>query len=250
MVKSGVVGSGAGRPFLTARWESLILLNYSCPIALLEPLVPRGVELDLWDGTAYVSLVGFLFADTRVKGIPIPFHRTFEEVNLRFYVQRTVPGEPPRRGVVFIKELVPRWAISTVARVVYNEPYQTVPMESSIALDQQAGGQVAFRWMDSGRRFSMEAKVTGPAEDLVLGSEAEFITEHYWGYTRQRDGGTLEYRVDHSPWQVWTVGEPRFSGPAGVLYGEQFGAVLDEPPVSAFLAVGSGVEVHSGVRIG
>src|SRR6188474_1200737 len=111
------------RPFLTARWEDLVLLNYSCPVEILEPLVPAGTVLDLWDGDALVSLVGFMFKDTRVLGLAIPFHRTFEEVNLRFYVRRIGTDGEIRRAVVFVRELVPRQAIATIARRMYNEPY-------------------------------------------------------------------------------------------------------------------------------
>ena len=117
-------------PFLTARWEHLVLLNYVCPAALLEPLVPAGTTLDRWEGEALVSLVGFLFSDTRLLGVPVPFHRTFEEVNLRFYVRGPAPDF--RRAVVFIRELVPRWAIAAVARGIYNEPYLSVPMSPSL----------------------------------------------------------------------------------------------------------------------
>src|SRR3989442_5255653 len=115
-------------PFLTARWEDLVLLNYSCPIELLEPLVPRGTVLDLWNGQALVSLVGFLFRDTRVLGVRVPFHEAFEEVNLRFYVHRVTRSGEMRRAVVFVRELVPRHAIAAVARWVYDEPYLAVPM--------------------------------------------------------------------------------------------------------------------------
>ena len=123
------------RPFLTARWESLLLLNYECPASLLEPLVPKGTTLDPWPGTPLISLVGFMFRDTRVRGIALPGHRTFEEVNLRFYVRRETPDGEVRRAVVFIRELVPRRIIATVARVLYNEPYLAVPMSHRLDLD-------------------------------------------------------------------------------------------------------------------
>ena len=110
------------RVFLTAEWRSLLMLNYAIDPAVLRPLVPHGVELDLWEGEALVSMVGFLFLHTRVMGVPIPFHRNFEEVNLRFYVRRSAP-EGWRRGVTFVREIVPRRAIATLARVLYNEPY-------------------------------------------------------------------------------------------------------------------------------
>lgn len=237
------------RPFLTARWGPLVLLNYRCPRALLEPLVPAGTDLDTWQDETLVSLVAFLFEDTRLLGLPIPWHRTFEEVNLRFYVRRVAADGSLRRAVVFIRELVPRWAIAAVARGIYNEPYLCVPMDRAIDLDPRTGGAVAFRWRHGGRRFALEAGVSGPAQALVPGSEAEFITEHYWGYTRQRDGGTLEYEVAHPRWAVWTADTARFDGTADRLYGSDLARILSAPPRSAFVAVGSAVSVFAGRRL-
>ena len=238
-----------GRPFLTARWESLVLLNYGCPRHLLDPLVPRGTELDTWAGETLVSLVGFLFTDTRLKGVPVPGHRSFEEVNLRFYVRRITAAGELRRAVVFVRELVPRAAIATIARWTYNEPYLAVPMSHDISLDPATGGRVAYGWTHEGADFSLRASAAGPAAPLEAGTEAEFITEHYWGYTRQRDGGTLEYRVEHPRWDVWERPEGTFRGPASSLYGKEFGAVLAGPPRSAFVAVGSEVTVNVGERV-
>ncbi|HXI21311.1 MAG TPA: DUF2071 domain-containing protein, partial [Gemmatimonadales bacterium] len=237
------------RPFLTARWECLVLLNYWCPPDLLASLVPTGTELDLWRGRTLVSLVGFLFRDTRLRGIPVPFHRTFEEVNLRFYVRRPIPGGPPRRAVVFIRELVPRRAIALVARWAYNEPYLAVPMSHGGQLDPGRGGRLEYAWRYAGAGFALGAVVTGPSRPNPPGSEAEFITEHYWGYTRQPDGGTLEYRVEHPSWAVWDATRAYFTGPATALYGPAFGAVLEQEPSSAFVAVGSPVAVHAGHRL-
>lgn len=237
------------RPFLTARWESLVLLNYPCRREWLEPLVPHGTELDTWQGETLVSLVGFLFTDTRLLGVPVPFHRTFEEVNLRFYVRRPARDGVMRRAVVFIRELVPRVAIAWTARAIYNEPYLKVPMSHHIELDATSGGHVQYGLRHRGHTFSLHAAPTGPALPLEPGSEAEFITEHYWGYTRQRDGGTLEYEVVHPPWRVWTAETHAFHGDATVLYGAHFADLLRTPPRSAFVAEGSAVEVHVGQRI-
>ena len=82
------------------------MINYEIPATLVEPLVPAGVELDRWRDAVYVSVVGFLFRNTRVLGASLPGHVTFEEVNLRFYVRREAAGVL-KRGVVFVRELVP-----------------------------------------------------------------------------------------------------------------------------------------------
>lgn len=235
-------------PFLTTRWESLVLLNYRCPRELLEPLVPVGTELDDWRGESLVSLVGLMFRRTRVMGVPVPGHRTFEEVNLRFYVRRIVAGEV-RKAVVFIRELVPRRAIALVARLGYNEPYRSVRMSHTVRLDPRSGGRVEYGWRLGDDHYRMAAAVSGPARPIEAGGKAEFITEHYWGYTRQRDGSTLEYRVEHSRWPVWEPEETRFEGDAERLYGTALGDVLSSPPESAYVAVGSEVTVYRGVRI-
>ena len=141
------------RPFLTARWESLVLLNYACPASLLEPLVPPGTTLDTWRGQHLISLVGFLFRDTRLLGLSIPFHRTFEEVNLRFYVRRARADGTVVRAVVFIREVVPKRAIAAIARAAYNEPYLALPMSHRLSLSTTAGGLAEYRWQYPGCTF-------------------------------------------------------------------------------------------------
>jgi len=219
------------------------MLNYRVDLALLAPLVPRGTVLDTWQGATYVSVVGFLFRHTRVLGLPVPFHRNFEEVNLRFYVRRD-DARGVRRGVVFVKEIVPRRAIAAVARLAYNEPYVARPMRHSLEVDD-AGlpSRAAYSWRQSGAWCRLAVETSGAATAIAQGSEAEFITEHYWGYTRQRDGGTVEYSVLHPRWNVWQARAASLDGDMSAVYGEAFGAVLGRQPDSAFLADGSAIVV-------
>ena len=226
-----------------------MLLNYAVPMRLIAPLVPHGTEIDRFGGEVLASLVGFRFADTRLLGYSIPGHRVFEEVNLRFYVSRVGPDGLRRRAVVFVQELVPRLAVAALARAVYNEPYRTVPMAHEIAIDPENGGYVCYAWRHAGHSYALEASVDGPAESLEPGTEGEFVTEHYFGYTRQRDGSTLEYGVEHAPWRVWDTPHAGFFGPAAALYGEDWGRVLSARPRSAFVAVGSEVTVRRGTRV-
>ena len=223
------------------------MLNYEIDPAILTPFVPRGTELDIWQGRHHVSIVAFRFLHTRVRGIPIPFHRNFDEINLRFYVRRDVSGER-RRGVVFIKEVVPRRAIAAVARWVYNENYVACPTDSSIDLpDGESAGSVVFSWRPKGMdRFTASVNVAGQPRVLTPQSEAEFITEHFWGYAAQRDGSTVEYQVEHPSWQIWPGLEPALTGPVGTFYGSRFAATLSQAPRSAFVANGSDVIVRQG----
>lgn len=224
------------------------MLNYEVEPALLSNFIPDGTELDRWDGKLFASLVGFRFLNTKVCGIPIPFHRNFDEVNLRFYVRRTVGGDEIRRGVVFIKEIVPRWAIAAVARSVYNERYVALPMNHHIK-PSESGIFVEYGWR-SGigmSRISISAEGTPvmPSE----GSLEQFITEHFWGYSAQKNGTTVEYRVAHPRWRVWRGSDAKFEGDGTELYGAELAAVLAGPPASAFLAEGSEVSVFRGQKI-
>jgi uncharacterized protein YqjF (DUF2071 family) len=244
----GIRTRGGG--FLTGRWEHLAMISYACPAELLEPLVPNGTELDAPDGLPRVSLVGFMFRGTRLLGVPVPLHRDFEEVNLRFYVRRHA-DDGDRRGVVFIRELVPRRAIAAVARWVYQERYLAVPMDHRVDVVDgaiPAGGTVEYGWR-AGSRRRMCCTVSGPAEDVGAAPEAEFITEHYWGYAAQRDGSTVEYAVAHPRWRVHPVSETLVEGDLAPLYGANFARVLASPPVSAFVATGSAIAVGRGRRL-
>lgn len=235
------------RPFLTAEWRWLLMLNYACDPQILLPYVPAHTELDDFRGAHYVSMVGFRFLNTRVRGITIPFHTDFEEVNLRFYVRRRADGEW-RRGVVFIKELVPRRAIAAVARYVYGENYQSLPMRHVIVMPgDNHSGKVSYEWRVNGEWNSMSANLDGDPDPLAPGSEAEFIAEHYWGYTKQTDA-TLEYRVDHPSWLAWSVNDAALHCEAVRLYPTGFAEVLAQRPASAFLADGSAVTVFTGTR--
>ncbi len=235
------------RPFLTAAWHDLAMLNYAVAPDVLAPLVPAGTVLDTWQGTAYVSVVGFRFLGPRLLGVPVPFHRDFEEVNLRFYVRRPMP-DGDRRGVVFVREIVPRRAIAAVARLAYNEPYVAWPMRHAVA-PSAGGASVRYEWRRGGAWEGLALRTDAPGAPLVAGSEAEFLTEHYWGYTRQRDGSTVEYRVEHPPWTVAAAAEASLSADVAALYGPAFADALAGAPASAFLADGSGITVYRPTRL-
>jgi hypothetical protein len=236
------------RTFLTAQWRSLAVLNYPVEREVLEPLVPMGTVLDTYQGKAYLSLVGFLFQQARVFGLAVPLGLDFEEVNLRFYVRRFADGDW-RRGVVFVKELVPRRSIAVVARAFYNENYVAVPMRHR--LEKDANGSLAtleYGWQFNGRWNGLHVRTAGELRELAPGSLEEFITEHYWGYVRQKDGGCVEYQVKHPRWRVWQTAEASVDCDVGALYGAQFAPVLSPTPNSAFVAEGSAVTVFKGQR--
>lgn len=219
------------------------MANYEVAPELLADRVPRGTELDFHDGKCFVSLVGFMFLDTRVLGVPVPFHINFEEVNLRFYVKRETAGEL-RRGVVFVKEIVPRYAIAAVARNLYGEPYECWRMSHTKTEDE-----VGYSWEKGDCRNSVKVEIGENLGVPAENSHGEFIIEHYWGYTRRGAARTDEYKVEHPKWELFSVDYAEIDVDFGATYGAQFAFLSETEPNSILLAKGSKISVYKGAKI-
>jgi len=224
------------------------MLNYEVDPRLLDKYVPSGTVLDSFLGKTYVSLVGFRFCRTKLFGsLAVPLHSDFDEVNLRFYVRRK-KGDENRRGVVFIAEIVPKQAVATTARLIYGENYVCLPMKHHICAEGPKR-TAKYQWKVKHQWCQLTAQATGPPELPREGSLEQFITEHYWGYSTQRSGGSVEYHVSHVPWQVWVSTTAGFEGDASLLYGVELSHVLQGHLSSAFIADGSEVTVFRGNKL-
>lgn len=233
--------------FLTAEWENLIMANYAVDPKQLLPHVPHGTELDLWKGKCYVSLVGFMFTNVKIKGLSIPFHRNFEEVNLRFYVRYNNNGEW-KRGAVFISEIVPKPAISFVANTVYGENYSTFPMKHR--WEERANDRlIEYSWKTKEGWNDLQVITEKEAVPLIEGSEEQFITEHYWGYAANGVTKTIEYQVEHEPWRIFPVKDYQINYLPANFYGTYFDKIVRQQPDSIFMAEGSEVNVRDGKRL-
>ncbi len=232
--------------FLAAEWRKLAIANYAVDKVLLEDFLPAGTELDIWQDTCYVSLVGFMFLNTKLKGFAIPCHANFEEVNLRFYVRYKDNGTW-KRGVVFIKEIVPRPALTLVANRIYYENYQTMPMSHHWALEGKSL-DVEYRWRKKDWN-SFRVNANAIATEIEEGSEEEFITEHYWGYTKISNSLTSQYEVQHPRWMVYQVDSYSIHVDFKDVYGERFSFLTQQKPKSVMLAEGSQIAVKAGTKI-
>ena len=218
------------------------MANYPVDPAALRPFLPARTELDTWEGETFVSLVGFMFRKVRVRGIRIPFHTNFPEVNLRFYV-RYKDGPDWKRGVVFIREIVPLPAVSFIANTIFHERYISLPMRNKEVHD--AGVlQLNYQWKYRGRWNGMTAMTPFHPLPLQKGSQTEFITEHFWGYTDGGGGRTGEYQVAHPRWDIYPLTASTVDCDFGALYGPAFASLEQQQPQSVFLAEGSPVEIY------
>ena len=231
------------KSFLTAHWKNLIMANYTIEPSLLQPYLPAFTELDLYNGKCYVSLVGFMFEQVKIKGIPIPFHTHFPEINLRFYVKHTGADGIVHRGVVFISEIVPRAAIAWVANNIYKEKYTAARMKHSVSLvDNNLLLNYSWHWKGKDNRIS--ATVGNKLQPMQQGSEEEFIFEHYNGYAKVNDAVTNQYTVEHPTWKTYPINNYTIDCNFENFYGATFSFLDNAQPSSVFVAEGSPVVVR------
>lgn len=231
---------------IRADWRKLLMVQYAVDPSVLRPFTPPGTEPDFWNGQCYVSLVGFLFLESRLQGIPIPFHQRFEEVNLRLYVRHFENGTW-KRGVAFIREIVPKPAVQAVANGIFHEHYLTRPMRHVIVAHEDTL-EVTYGWKTK-RWNTLGAVCARHPETIPEGSEEEFFTEHYWGYTQRRDGHTLEYAVEHPRWSIYPVRSYHVDASFRETYGDPFGFLDHTPPSSVLLAEGSPIKLVKTKRL-
>jgi len=234
--------------FLTAEWRKLLMLNYVIDPEILKPYLPAKTELDYYQGKTYVSVVGFMFQNTKIKGFGIPFLKHFEEVNLRFYV-RYYDGYKWKRGVVFIKEIVPRRIIAWVANSFYGEHYERVPMKHDWKISAKSL-QVSYQWLTNKEWQKISVESETMPRDIKANSIEEFITEHYWGYTKIDEKLTHEYGVEHPQWSIYKTVTYQVAVDFAAVYGQAFGILTHSKPESVFLAEGSPIVVKNGMSLG
>lgn len=227
--------------FLKAIWENIVMANYALEPAILEPYLPRGVELDLYNGKAYVTLVGFMFKNTKLFNVPIPYLGTFEEINLRFYVLRK-EGNEIKRGVVFINETIPYKLVAWMANKLYKEHYTTIPTKHSIKIYDDIK-QIEYYWKINKVWNSIKVNATIINEQMQNGSFEEYIFEHYFGYTKIDVDNTEEYTISHPSWKINIINDYTINCDFEVMYGKPFAHLSNTKPDSIFIAEGSSVSV-------
>jgi uncharacterized protein len=228
--------------FLKANWENIVMANYALDPNILRPYLPKGVELDLYNGKACVSLVGFIFKNTKIFNVPIPYLGTFEEINLRFYVLRK-EGNEIKRGVVFINETIPYKLVAWMANKLYKEHYTTIPTKHTININEYSK-EIKYEWLKDNKWNSIALETSTASEAMQEGSFEQFIFEHYYGYTKINDEATEEYRLHHPSWKINNITKCAIDCDFKSMYGDDFEILNQTKPTAVFIAEGSKVEVE------
>jgi hypothetical protein len=218
------------------------MANYAVNPDVLKSFLPKGVELDLFENKAYVSLVGFMFKKTSLFNIPIPLLGTFEEINLRFYVKR-VGGDNVKRGVVFINETVPYKIVAWLANKLYKEHYIAIPTKNEIDITDFSKS-IKYEWKINNIWNHIAVNTAKESEPMLQGSVEEFIFEHYFGYTKINNQLSQEYKVNHPRWEINKVKDYSINCDFTAMYGNDFSFLNTQKPNSVIVAEGSPVSVN------
>jgi uncharacterized protein YqjF (DUF2071 family) len=228
--------------FLKAQWENIIMANYEIDPEILLPYLPKGVELDLYKGKAYASLVGFKLKKTKLFNVLIPWFGTFEEINLRFYVVRK-EGNKLKRGVVFINETIPYPIVAWMANKLYKEHYTVVPTKHEISKEKN-NQKVKFEWLLNKKWNSIYVEAGTETKVMKNQTLEKFIYEHYYGYTKIDEYSSEEYKLQHPSWMVNEVIDYKIDCDFGAMYGESFSVLNHSKPEAVFIAEGSSVGIE------
>ncbi len=227
--------------FLKANWENLIMANYIVSPSVLLPFLPKGVEIDTYNGDAYVSLVGFMFKNTRLFKVPIPYFGSFEEINLRFYVIRK-EGNEWKRGVVFVNETIPYQPVAWMANWLYKEHYISIPTKHKWTIKEKTK-EIIYDWKMGNKWNSLQVNASTDKKPMAVGSIEEYIFEHYYGYTKIDNQSSQEYEVMHPRWETNQITDYHIDCEFGAMYGEGFRFLNKEQPANIIMSEGSEVAI-------
>ena len=233
-----------GWALLEGQVHHAVFASFDVDPRALETLVPAGTELDTWEGRTLVSLVAFEMTDNRLLGLPLTFARSYDQINLRFYVRHRCDGEV-RSGVVFLKELLPVPALVAGARLLYRENYERQPVSARVRPpEQERAGRVVYRWRRHDQLHRLAVDFAPPLALPEEGTLEHFLADRHWGYVSLADGSTREYRVDHTPWRIWPAQAARLSQATAASFGARFERWFARDPSSAFVAEGSLMQLY------
>jgi uncharacterized protein YqjF (DUF2071 family) len=236
------------KPFMKAQFADLVAVNFHVDEKILQPLVPPGLELDNFNGEAYVSLVAMMLKGAKVWGLPFSIVPSSAELSLRFYVKHT-HADGVEKGTCLIKDYV---AGSTAAWFLESQFQSTF---SKLKMKQTASGfakgetpEVEYQWKVDERWNKLRVRARSRIKKTSEGTKVGFILDHF-NYYGRHNGRTLAYRVERPRWDVWDAAQANFTCDVQRLFGKSFVRPLAKRPASVFVTSGSPVTIFKPVVI-
>jgi uncharacterized protein YqjF (DUF2071 family) len=186
-------------------WHDLLFAHWPVDADQLLGYIPPGLELDTFDGTAWLGVVPFRMSGVRPRNLPaVPWLSAFPELNLRTYVKRRPPA-PPQPGVVFYSLDAANPLAVSIARRFYHLPYYRASMQ---LVDD--GNTIRYRSQRTHSGASPAAFVAdyAPTGGIYTASSDtldQWLTERYCLYTTDARGRLNQAQIHHIPWPLQTA---------------------------------------------
>lgn len=181
--------------FMSCSWTNLLYVNFRIDAKLINALLPKDLEADLFDGFAILSFVGFRFTDARLLGIKIPFHQKFPEINLRTYVKSK--KNPTEKGIYFISEMVPKFMTYFVGKFIFGEPFSRINVQE--ILNENSFG---YKIENKNEGLEMSAILSQNLNEQIKNKEEEFIVDRVFAFCGKANKKSKKYEVQHPKWNL------------------------------------------------
>lgn len=221
---------------MTGNWKDLIMSTFEVEKTILEPYLPKGTEIDFFNGKALISIVAFTFSEVKFFGVKIPFHQKFGQINFRFYVKSKITGT---KGVVFIKEFAPKPLIAYVANIFYNEPYYYKNVKYN-KLVKNNGVQIQYSY----KQLKVCADSNNKIQNLKENTLEHFIVDRYVAFIKSKKNKTFQYKILHKPWKLFETSYHHFDKDLLKLMPNE---LKNLKHISTLFVDGSAVEVEKGI---
>ena len=192
-----------GRWAMTQRWNDLLFAHWPMPAAQVAALLPQGLQVDQFDGAAWLGVVPFWMDRIKLRGVPtVPGTRSFPELNLRTYVREPKTG---MQGVYFFSLDAANPLAVAVARTFYHLPYHWAEMRLKQHSEREFDFYSRRRLASQPVIFKARYKGLGPSRRLAEsrpGSLEYFLTERYWLFSSNGAGDLMRATIHHIPWPL------------------------------------------------
>ncbi len=235
------------KPLLKAQFTDLVAINFPVEERILQPFVPKGLELDYYNGETYVSLIAMMLKRIKIWGLPFSLVPASPELSLRFYVRRDVRGQL-EKGACLIKDYVAGSTAAWFLESQFKTEFARMKIKCrSSGFSADTTPEVEYRWQVDDNWNNLRVRARSRI-DSAADNKVGFILEHnhYFGTYA---GATVAYRVERPQWEVWDAAQANFTCDVSQLFGKKFVKSLSKRPASVFVTGGSLVTVHKPVVI-
>ncbi len=236
------------KPLIKAKFSEMVAVNFQIDQRILQPLVPKGLELDFFNGETYVSLIAMMLRNVKAWGLPFSIIPSSPELSLRFYVRRPGDGESAK-GTCLIKDYISGSTAAWYLESQFKSDFSKLKMKyKNSGFGEHETPEVEYQWKVDDHWNKLRVRARSRIHKTERASKVGFILDHFT-YFGTYKGRTLAYRVERPTWNIWDAAQANFTCDVKRLFGDAFVKPLSKRPASVFVTAGSPVTIYKPVEV-